>query len=149
MSAKTAGPGCVVQIRFTGKLKDGSVFDGSGAGNPFELRIGDNSVIPGLEKAVLGMRPGERKSVRIEPEDAYGMVDERLTAEVPRSRFPDDIQPVIGQYLQVRKPNGEIVNVTVVEVHEKAVVLDANHPLAGKTLYFDLELIEVTCPDSE
>lgn len=138
-----AKEGAKVKVNYTGKLDSGEVFDSSADREPLEFVVGQGQIIPGFEKAVIGMEPGESKTVKVEPEEAYGeRTDERIF-EVPREELPEDIEPQIGQRLQVRHPEGQSFVVAVAEVTEDHVKLDANHPLAGQNLTFDIDLLEV------
>ncbi|NLE52610.1 MAG: peptidylprolyl isomerase [Chloroflexi bacterium] len=132
-----------VRVHYTGKLDDGSVFDSSLEREPIEFTIGEGSVIPGFEQAVIGMNPGETKTVRLASDEAYGPYREEMVLTVNRNQFPPDIEPTVGQALQVQQTNGEPLVVTVSEVSDASVKLDANHPLAGKDLTFDIQLVEV------
>jgi len=132
-----------VRVHYTGKLDDGSVFDSSLEREPIEFTIGEGHVIPGFEQAVVGMNLGETKTVRIQSDDAYGPYREDMVLTVERSQFPPDIEPTVGQALQVQQSNGEPFVVTVSEVSDASVKLDANHPLAGKDLTFDIQLVEI------
>ena len=139
-----AQSGSTVKVHYTGKLDDGKVFDSSKGKKPMEFTIGKGSVIGGLEKAVIGMQEGERKTATIPAKEAYGLYRKELVAEVDKDRLPDNIGPQVGQLLKVKQTNGEVFNVTVSKINKESVTLDANHPLAGKDLTFDLELVEVS-----
>jgi FKBP-type peptidyl-prolyl cis-trans isomerase 2 len=139
-----AEPGSMVKVHYTGKLEDGKVFDSSEGKGPMAFKIGDGEVIMGLEKAVIGMNEGERKTATIPAREAYGSYRKELVAEVEKERLPDNMEPKIGQLLKVKQTNGDVFDVTVSKVDQKSVTLDANHPLAGKDLTFDLELVEVS-----
>jgi len=132
-----------VRVHYTGRLDDGSIFDSSRGREPIEFTIGGGQVIPGFEQAVVGMNPGEEKTVRIPSDEAYGPYRDEMVLTVQRDQFPPDIDPQVGQALQVQQSNGESLIVTVSEVSETAVKLDANHPLAGQDLTFDIELVEI------
>ncbi len=132
-----------VQVHYTGKLDDGTVFDSSEGRDPLEFQLGSGSVIPGFEAAVVGMQEGETRSTHIPSEDAYGAHREELVLTVPRSEFPPDLNPEVGQQLQVRQQSGEPFVVTVVDVNDAEVKLDANHPLAGEALNFDIKLVKI------
>lgn len=138
-----AKEGDTVRVHYTGKLEDGTVFDTSGDRAPLEFTIGDGQIIPGFEKAVIGMEPGETKTARISPEEAYGPRRDDMTLTVDREQFPEEINPEPGQQLQVQQPDGRAAIVVVSEVSESTVTLDANHPLAGQPLTFDIQLVEV------
>lgn len=132
-----------VRVHYTGTLDDGSVFDNSIEREPIEFTIGEGHVVPGFEQAVLGMSPGDTRTVRIDSANAYGpYLDDRVIT-VKRSQFPPDIEPSVGQTLQVQQTNGEPLVVTVSEVTDTTVKLDANHPLAGKDLTFEVRLVEI------
>jgi FKBP-type peptidyl-prolyl cis-trans isomerase SlpA len=131
-----------VTVNYTGKLHDGSVFDSSltEGREPLSATLGQGALISGFEKGLLGMKEGDRKTIEILSEEAYGMVREDLVVEVPKDRVPENVTE--GQMLQTMTPQGPM-NVLVKEVHESHVIIDGNHPLAGKDLIFDLELISV------
>ena len=136
--------GDTVKVHYTGKLENGEVFDTSKEEEPFEFKVGNKAVIPGFEKGVVGMKVGDTKTIEIPPEEAYGTKQDQLVVEVNRNEFPDDITPTIGQRLQIRQQDGNPIIVTVTALTEESITLDANHPLAGYTLFFDVEVIEIT-----
>lgn len=138
-----AKEGDTVRVHYTGKLEDGTVFDTSGERAPLEFTIGDGQIIPGFEKAVVGMEPGETKTARLSPEEAYGPRRDDMTLTVDRAQFPEEINPEPGQQLQVQQPDGRAAVVVVSDVTDSTVTLDANHPLAGQPLTFDIRLVEV------
>jgi FKBP-type peptidyl-prolyl cis-trans isomerase 2 len=136
----------VTPLRFTtlaSKFEDGTVFDTSADRDPLEFTIGRGQLIPGFEQAVIGMSPGESKTVNIPAGEAYGQHNAEMLTEVDRSQFPDDLNPEVGQQLQLNRPDGQTVVVTVASVSESTVTLDANHPLAGKDLIFDIQLVAI------
>lgn len=137
-----ARSGDTVKVHYTGKLEDGTVFDSSRGRDPLEFQLGAGQVIPGFEEAVAGMKPGEEKSVTIPADEAYGPRRDEMVVKVDREQFPDHIEPQPGQQLQMVQ-NGQAMVVTVQDVSEENVILDANHPLAGKDLNFDLELVKI------
>lgn len=139
---KKADAGDTVQIHYTGKLEDGSVFDSSRGRDPLEFTLGSGQVIEGFDSAVAGMAPGEEKTVTIPADNAYGGRRGELVFEVERSQLPDTIEPEVGQQLQMSQ-NGQVAIVTITDVTDEGVKLDANHPLAGRDLTFELELVEV------
>ncbi len=132
-----------VQVHYTGKLDDGTVFDSSEGRDPLEFQLGAGNVIPGFEAAVVGMQEGETRKTHIAPEDAYGPYRDDMVIVVPRSEFPPDIQPEVGQQLQVHQENDQAFVVQVVEVNDAEVKLDANHPLAGEALNFEINLVKI------
>ena len=137
-----AKDGDTVQVHYTLKLEDGTVFETSIGGDPLQFTIGEGQLIPGFEQAVVGMSPGESKTVEIPADEAYPYHDE-LVMVVDRDQLPEDLQPEVGQQLQIRQPDGQTILVKVIDVSESSVTLDANHPLAGKDLTFDIELVEI------
>lgn len=138
-----ASAGNTVKIHYTGTLEDGNQFDSSKGREPLEFTLGSGQVIPGFDKAVTGMAVGESKSVSIAPEDAYGPRDERAVQEVPKSALPEDLVPVEGMSLQAQNQNQQPIQLTVVAVGDDSITVDANHPLAGKTLNFEISLVEI------
>ena len=132
-----------VKVHYTGKLDDGSVFDSSVERDPLEFQLGQEQLIPGFEKAVVGMEVGQSKTVNIPADEAYGPHRQELVLEVGRSEFPDEIKPKVGEQLRMRQPDGREFRVWVTAEAEDTVTLDGNHPLAGKDLTFDLQLIEI------
>jgi len=136
-----ARTGDYVRVHYTGTLDDGSTFDSSRGREPLEFTIGNGEVVPGFDAAVLGMAVGEVKTVTLEPEDAYGEHHEERMMQVPRSALPDDVTPEPGMEFQAEAPNGEVIALVVVEADEEQVTLDANHPLAGESLTFEIELV--------
>ncbi len=138
-----AKSGDTVKIHYTGTLDDGSQFDSSAGRDPLEFEVGSGQVIPGFDKAVEGMAVGDSKNVRIEPDEAYGPRHEQLVQEVDRSLLPDDLDPREGMTLQSNSPDGQTMQFMVTEVAEETITVDANHPLAGQALSFDIELVEI------
>lgn len=138
-----AKEGDTVRVHYTGKLEDGTVLDTSSERAPMEFTIGEGEIIPGFEQAVIGMEPGETKTARIPPEKAYGPHRDDMTLTVDRDQFPADINPEPGQQLQIQQSGGRVAIVTVSDVSESTVTLDANHPLAGQPLTFDIQLVDI------
>ena len=136
--------GDTVTVHFTGKFEDGEVFDTSQNGKPLEFTLGSGSMMPGFEAGVLGMEVGESKIIHVTPEDAYGQRQESMVATLQREEFPDHITPEVGQQIEIRHPDGGSFRVLVAEVTDGAVTLDGNHPLAGKDLVFDVDLVQIT-----
>lgn len=138
-----ARKGDTVKIHYTGKLDNGEVFDSSDNREPLKFKIRDGQVIPGLEDAVIGMEQGESKAVKIPAEKAYGPHQDKLVAEVDKSKLPDHIKPKMGDKLKIESPDGKINIAAVTDISESKVKLDANHPLAGKDLQFYIQLVEI------
>ncbi|AFO90196.1 peptidylprolyl isomerase [Phaeobacter inhibens] len=135
--------GDTVRIHYTGKLTDGSVFDSSEGREPLEFTVGSGQVIEGMDAGLIGMTAGETKTLDIPADQAYGPSHDEARQTIPREGIPDDIPLEVGTQLQMQAPTGEVLPVTVVEVTEATVTLDANHPLAGKDLIFDIELVSI------
>lgn len=133
--------GNTVKVHYTGKLEDNQVFDSSAGRQPIEFQVGNQQVIEGFESAVLGLNKGDKTTITIEPDKAYGSVRPELIMAVPKGQVPQDV--AVGVQLQGVGQNGEPFNVTVTEINESTVTLDANHPLAGKKLIFDIEVVDV------
>lgn len=137
-----AKSGDKVRVHYTGKLEDGQVFDSSEGRDPIEFEVGSGQVIPGFDRAVAGMAPGQEKSVTVPADEAYGPHLSENVVKVPHERFPDDISPTVGQKLRMSQ-GGRDFDVMITDVVDDGVVLDANHPLAGKDLLFELELVDI------
>lgn len=136
-------PGDTVRIHYIGTLQDGSTFDSSEGRDPLEFEVGSGKIIPGLDKAMPGMGLGEAKRVEVPFAEAYGPRHEEAMQAVPRAEVPENIELQLGMQLQVQGGGGQPMVVTVVELTDEQVMLDANHPLAGKDLIFDIELVEI------
>ncbi|GAA0780697.1 peptidylprolyl isomerase [Roseibium denhamense] len=135
-----AKPGDTVRLHYKGTLEDGSVFDSSEGRDPLEFTIGSGQIIKGLDQAIPGMKVGDEKTVKIAAEDAYGQHNPAAEQSVPRTQIPDSIPLAVGLQLQAQTDNGQMMSVTVTSFTDEEVVLDANHPLAGKDLTFDIQL---------
>ncbi|AZV76899.1 peptidylprolyl isomerase [Parasedimentitalea marina] len=135
--------GDIVRIHYTGTLLDGSVFDSSEGRDPLEFTVGAGQVIEGMDTEMPGMTVGEKKTIEIPCAKAYGPINPGARQAIPREGIPDDIPLEIGTQLQMQSPEGHALPVTVVEVDDATVTLDANHPLAGKDLTFALELVSI------
>jgi peptidylprolyl isomerase len=133
-----------VTVHYTGSFTDGVVFDSSADREPFEFTIGQGMVIPGFENGIIGMQEGDSKKINIPAEDAYGPHREDLLTTIERSHIPASIDLQIGMVLQMRSPDGGTANVSIREINQEDVVLDLNHPMAGKELIFEVNLIKVT-----
>lgn len=134
--------GKLVSLEYTLTLEDKKILDTNVGGDPLNFTQGTQQIIPGLEVALLGMKPGDSKQVIIEPKNGYGEVDEQRVKEIPIEQIPADARKV-GMQLEGQSPNGQVIRSTVKEVKEKVVVLDFNHPLAGKKLFFDVKVLDV------
>ncbi len=132
--------GSTVQVHYTGKLTDGTTFDSSVGRAPFQFQVGASEVIPGFEGGLIGKSIGDKVTVQIPVEDAYGQVREDLIVNVSKTQLPGEVE--VGQTLQAAN-EGQMFNVVVKEIHQDHVVIDGNHPLAGKDLIFDIEVMEI------
>jgi peptidylprolyl isomerase len=135
--------GDTVRVHYTGRLEDGTVFDTSMERHPLRFTIGENRIFPGFEQAVIGMRSGESKTVRVPMEDAFGPCRKDMVVTVDRDRFPEDLNLEVNQTLEITSSDGHRTVVTVTDISDSEVALDANHPLAGKDLILDIRLIEI------
>ncbi|MCI5149280.1 MAG: peptidylprolyl isomerase [Candidatus Electrothrix sp. MAN1_4] len=138
-----AKSGDSVKVHYTGTLEDGTQFDSSVGVEPLEFTLGSGQVIAGFDEAITGMEQGEKKNVTIPSEKAYGQRNEEMVINAPRDQVPADITPTIGQRLQLAGPNDQPIVVEITDVTDEHIQLDANPPLAGKDLTFDLELVEI------
>ncbi len=132
-----------VKVHYHGKLTSGTTFDSSEGREPLEFEVGGGMVIPGFDNGVTGMAVGEKKTIHIPADEAYGPKQEDMIMEFPKDRFPEDMAPEVGMQLNMSNGSGQNFPVIITEVKEEAVVLDANHPLAGEDLIFDLELVAI------
>jgi len=130
------------RVHYTGRLEDGTVFDSSREGEPLVVPFGQKRVIRGLEEALLEMSPREPRKVKVPPEKGYGPYRPELVTEMDRGKFPGGLKLQVGQHLQLTNPAGMVTRVRVTALTEEQATLDANHPLAGKTLFFDLEVLD-------
>ena len=135
--------GDTVRVEYTGKFEDGQIFDSNKGKELLEFTLGKGKIIPGFEKAVVGMEVDEEKTVKIPPKDGYGEYIEGLVAEVEKERFPENLSLEVGRQLVIPQENGSQLIVTITKVTDSKVTIDANHPLAGKTLIFDIKLKEI------
>ncbi len=136
--------GKTVAIHYTGTLDDGTQFDSSAGRAPLEFEMGAGMVIPGFESGVRGMAVGEKKSIHIPAVEAYGERREEMVMEFERSQLPEGLEPEVGMGLQMQGPQGQAIPVQVTSVTDGSITIDANHPLAGQNLNFELELVSVT-----
>jgi FKBP-type peptidyl-prolyl cis-trans isomerase 2 len=140
---KSATTGSVVKVHYTGKLDDGTVLDSSRERSPLEFTIGSGQLIKGFDNAVNGMETGEEKTVKIPAVEAYGEHRSDLLVEFEKKQFPENADPKVGYQLDLKSPDGRVVNAVITSVEDDMVTLDANHPLAGKDLTFEIELVDV------
>ncbi len=143
-AAPTAEVGDTVNVHYTGTLDDGSVFDSSLGREPLQFTLGAGQMIPGFEQAVIGMELGETKTVTIPADQAYGPYYDDLVFVIPREQLPAGMEPAVGQKLQSQSATGQVMIVTVTEVSETSVTVDANHELAGEDLTFEIQLVEIS-----
>lgn len=139
-----AEDGNTVKIHYTGTLDDGSQFDSSEGREPLEFTLGSGQVIPGFDNACCGMAVGEKITVTLAPEDAYGEHNPELIATVDRSMMPDDLEPEVGMPMNAQGPGGEIINFVITAFDDNTVTVDGNAPLAGKALTFAIEMVEIS-----
>ncbi len=139
----TAKAGDTVQIHYKGTLAGGEVFDSSEGRDPLEFAVSAGMIIPGLDAAIPGMAVGDKKVVEVPADQAYGPINDQARQAIPRGEIPADIPLEIGTQLQMQGPEGQVIPVTVAEVTEAEVTLDANHPLAGKDLTFAIEMVAI------
>ena len=132
-----------VKVHYHGRLVNGETFDSSEGRSPLEFEVGSGMVIKGFDDGVTGMAVGEKKTINIPVDEAYGPKNEEMLIEMPKDRFPKEMEIEIGMPLSMSNGSGQNFQVVVIEIKEDAVVLDANHPLAGQELIFDLELVEI------
>ncbi|WP_275316447.1 FKBP-type peptidyl-prolyl cis-trans isomerase [Tenacibaculum bernardetii] len=132
-----------VKVNYTGKLSDGQIFDSSEGKEPIEFTLGEGRLIPGFEKGLIDMKLNEKKTITIAKEEAYGDVNENLIQEVNKTDLPQDMAPQVGMGLVSKSPDGQEFNLVITEVKEESVIIDGNHPLAGKELIFDLEVVAI------
>jgi peptidylprolyl isomerase len=138
-----AKKGDKVKVHYHGKLTSGETFDSSAGREPLEFEVGSGSVIKGFDEGVSGMKVGEKKTINIPVDEAYGQRSEDMLIEFPKDRFPTDMEIKEGMQLMMSNGTGQNIPVIVTEVKDDAVILDANHPLAGEDLIFDIELVEI------
>ncbi len=132
-----------VKVHYTGKLADGQVFDSSEGKEPIEFTLGQGQLIPGFEKGLIDMKVNEKKTINIPKDEAYGEPRQELIQEVQKDQLPEEIKPEVGMGLVSKTPDGREMNLVVAEVKDDTIVVDGNHPLAGKDLVFDLEVVEI------
>ncbi len=140
---RTVREGDVCCAHYTGKLDSGEVFDTSKNREPIEFVVGSGQLIKGFDTAVVGMKKGEKKDIKLEPSEAYGDRDEKRIQKVPRDMLPKEQEPKEGMMLTITTPQGQMIPAKITKVDEKEVSLDMNHPLAGKNLNFEIEVVDI------
>ena len=135
--------GDTVKVHYHGRLTDGTTFDSSEGRQPLEFTVGSGMVIRGFDNGVMGMNIGDKKTIEIPVQDAYGPKDPQMVMDFPIDRFPEDMKPEVGMQLNMSNGSGQQFPVVITEIKGDTVILDANHPLAGEDLVFDLELVEI------
>ena len=138
--------GDTVKVHYHGRLTDGTTFDSSAGREPLQFEVGSGEVIAGFDSGVQGMVVGEKKTIQIPAEQAYGPKDPAMMVEFPINQFPEDMTPEAGMRLNMTNGSGQVIPVVITEVLEDTVMLDDNHPLAGQDLIFDIEIVEITTP---
>lgn len=139
-----AKDGDTVKVHFTGRLENGDVFDTSKNSQPLEFTIGSADVAIGLQKGLVGMEVGDTKTITVGPEEGYGPRRKELIVDVDKSKFPKHITPAIGKRVQAKQQDGNLIDLIITDINEDTVTLDANHALAGKILFFEVELVKIT-----
>lgn len=132
-----------VKVHYTGKLTDGQVFDSSEGREPLEFTLGQGQMIPGFENGLIDMKLNEKKTIELSKEDAFGESRPELIQEVQKDQLPPEIKPEVGMGLVSKAPDGSEHNLTVIDVKDDSIVVDANHPLAGKDVVFDIEVVDI------
>jgi peptidylprolyl isomerase len=132
-----------VRVHYTGSVDDGTVFDTSKNREPLEFTLGETGIIPGFQEIVVGMNPGDSKKDTIPSEKAYGPHRDEMVMDVERDKLPENLELEVGQHLQLSRSDGQVIPVHVTKLDEDSVTIDANHPLAGKDLTFEVDLLEI------
>ena len=140
--------GDTVKVHYTGRLTDGTTFDSSAGRDPLEFEVGSGMVIAGFDNGVMGMTIGDKRTIQIPVAEAYGPKNPDMIVEFPASEFPEDMELEVGQQLNMTNAEGHVITVVITEIGAETVMLDANHPLAGEDLTFDIELVEIGAPAS-
>jgi peptidylprolyl isomerase len=142
-SMESAKTGDKVRVNYTGRSEDGQVFESSVGMVPFTFTIGAGEVVKGFEDAIIGMLPGERKKITIEPEDGFGLYEEDLVLEIPKSGLPTDLILQVGTDFEMEDDEGNVLPAVVIEILDDSILIDANAPLAGKRVIYDIELLDI------
>ncbi|MFH1985373.1 MAG: peptidylprolyl isomerase [Pseudomonadota bacterium] len=141
---ETVENGLFVRVDYTGTLQNGEVFDSSRGRRPLEFKVGAGQMIPGFDAAVAGMSLNEKKTITLAPEEAYGAYDDSLTREFPRADVPPEMNPQTGQRIGMTTPDGHQIPATITQVDDEKITIDMNHPLAGESLTFDIEVVGIS-----
>ena len=144
MANKEVKNGSTVKIHYTGNSEDGKIFDEMQGQNTLQFKVGNKEVIKGLDRQIIGMKQGEKKTININPDEAYGDRNEQLIRKIPRSGFPPNFEFKKGMTLLLKSPEGRYLQLRVLDFDDKEVTADLNHPLAGKKLLFDIEIVETS-----
>ncbi|MFA4836667.1 MAG: FKBP-type peptidyl-prolyl cis-trans isomerase [Dehalococcoidia bacterium] len=147
-SERQAETSDTVIVHYTGRLQDGTVFDTSAGSEPLEFTLGQGQLIPGFEQAVIGLQVGESKTVTIPVDEAYGPRRDDMVLEINRDELPEGLEPEVGMLLEMNQADGTTMTVTITDVSETTIKIDANHPLAGQDLIFDIELVDIVTSQS-
>jgi FKBP-type peptidyl-prolyl cis-trans isomerase 2 len=147
-SMQQANSGDTVKVHYHGRLTDGTTFDSSAGREPLEFQVGSGMVIPGFDNGIVGMQVGEKKTIQIPVAEAYGPKNPDMIVAFPVTEFPEDMELEVGMRLNMTNSEGHVIPVVVTEIGEENIMLDANHPLAGEDLVFDIELVEIGAPPS-
>ena len=140
---RTVKEGDIACVHYTGKLESGEVFDSSKSRDPLEFAVGSGQLIKGFDRAVVGMKKGDKKNIHLEPAEAYGERDEKRMQNVPKNMLPKEPEPKEGMMLTIKTPTGQMFPAKIEKVEKETVVIDFNHPLAGKKLNFEIELVDI------
>jgi len=140
--AETIKAGDTISVNYTGRLEDGQVFDSSEGREPLKFTVGAGQLIKGFDDAVVGLKPGDKTTITVEPKGGYGEHREDLIVDVPKANVPDNLEVAVGKRFHLRDQSGRPVPAVVIEITDEAVRLDANHVMAGKTMVFDIEVVE-------
>ena len=139
----TVKDGDTVKVHYTGTLEGGEIFDSSVEREPLEFTLGQGQLIPGFEKAVIGLKVGDSTKAEIPAAEAYGEHNPQMEVQVQKDQLPEGMEPAIGMQLQLNQPDGQAIPVQITKVEGEEVTIDANHPLAGKDLIFEIEVVEI------
>lgn len=140
---RQAKNGNTVKVHYTGKLKDGTIFDSSEGTDPLQFTIGEGQLLPAFEQGVVGLAEGDSKNIQIAAQDGYGLKQDKLIGKLPLEALPEDLTPEVGVRLQIKTPEDQLIVLKIVEVSDNDITVDANHELAGEDLNFEIELVEI------